>query len=661
MVGRIVRQIFEAIRNQPRRVRVLVAGAIIAATALGAALTSVVMDPRPAPSHLAGEQKTSDGPLVLTIQPLENRTGDAQLDWLGDGLASLIQDELARSRFLQIAAPASAGRTPGDPEISGGIATVSAPIVQSYVLRGEFSRTSKGLVLTTSLTDSATGRDISTEQFACKTPEDLLSISALVARFVRRRLNIQGSEQVEAIAANFAAGHVAAYESYVAGLQAFLRFDYERARKNFEAALEEEPAYAMARYRLAHTQAALGDTTTALEEIDRAERDANILPDREQRYIRAAKPYFNRDYARAEFEYKSLLNAYPHEREARQLLVYILYDRDKYLEALENARALSDLEPDSEVVWGAIAELNLRLHRYDEASTAVHRFLQLSPRNPNAHYLSGETAYLRGRLDEARPRYEAALRFDPQFGSAHLRLAYADVLQGREQDALQRLEKVAGTETLSASDRISAVFEWAYLLRAKGQCERVQGLLNQFDDLIKQEGIQVSLALALRSHCERDAGNYGEARRLAEQAVGRAPGRPTRYLLARGMAEQADGDLAALEATIAVIDKLSEGTAVPGQTERKAARYLEGLQQMAMHEPARAVAAFRDAMRGTGYAYELYALGLAEALLAAGDRVAAQNAISDAVSAPAPDNPRLDLEASRRRARDLVQEMRQLH
>ena len=654
MVGRIVRQIFEAIRNQPRRVRVLVAGAIIAATALGAALAWVVMDPRPAPSHLAGEQKTSNGPLVLTIQPFENRTGDAQLDWLGDGLASLIQDELARSRFLQIAAPASVGRTAGDPEISGGIATVSAPIVQSYVLRGEFSRTFKGLVLTTSLTDSATGRDISTEQFACKTTEDLLSISALVARFVRRRLNIQGSEQVEAIAANFAAGNVAAYESYVAGLQAFLRFDYEKARKSFEAALEEEPAYAMARYRLAHTQAALGDTTTALEEIDRAERDANILPDREQRYIRAAKPYFNRDYARAEFEYKSLLNAYPHEREARQLLVYILYDRDKYLEALENARALSDLEPDSEVVWGAIAELNLRLHRYDEASTAVHRFLQLSPRNPNAHYLSGETAYLRGRLDEGRPRYEAALRFDPQFGSAHLRLAYADVLQGREQDALERLEKVAGTETLSASDRISAVFEWAYLLRAKGQCERVQGLLNRFDDLIEQEGIQVSLALALRSHCERDAGNNREARRLSDQAVRRAPGRPTRYLLARGMAEQADGDLAALEATIAMIDKLSEGTDGPGQTERKAARYLEGLQQMATHNSSQAAAAFREATRGAGYAYELYSLGLAEALLASGDRVAAQSALQDAVSAPAPDDPRLDLETSRRRARELL-------
>ena len=43
-----------------------------------------------------------------------------------------------------------------------------------------------------------------------------------------------------------------------------------------------------------------------------------MLPEREQRYIRAAKPYFNRDYARAEFEYKSLLKAYPHEREARQ-------------------------------------------------------------------------------------------------------------------------------------------------------------------------------------------------------------------------------------------------------------------------------------------------------------------------------------------------------
>jgi hypothetical protein len=201
---------------------------------------------------------------------------------------------------------------------------------------------------------------------------------------------------------------------------------------------------------------------------------------------------------------------------------------------------------------------------------------------------------------------------------------------------------------------VAAAFEWAYLLRASGRCREANAVLDRFDGLIAQEGIRQALGLAFRSYCALDAGRAAEAVAYARQSVSKAPGVTTRYLFAQALSEIAAKDFPAADRSIAAISAPVKAGDEQHQTERKAVSYLSGLSMLARDDARGALPFFSDALREPGYEYDVYHLGHAMALQSAGESVAAEQAARRASEGGGPEDPRLDLEASRQRARLLL-------
>ena len=162
----------------------------------------------------------------------------------------------------------------------------------THVLSGEVLRTPKGLTVTSRLTDLRRNVEVGANRQEALQPDEALSASTSIASVVKQGLGLPGTEKVDVFAANFASRNISAYEAFIAGMQNFLSFDYADARQAFEMAVQKAPDFAMARYRLAHTLASLGDTDGALRQIEAAKRDAARLPSRERAYIAAAESYF---------------------------------------------------------------------------------------------------------------------------------------------------------------------------------------------------------------------------------------------------------------------------------------------------------------------------------------------------------------------------------
>jgi Flp pilus assembly protein TadD/TolB-like protein len=593
----------------------------------------------------------SDSPPIVAVLPLENLTGDRQLDWTGNGIAMLVRDDLARSRHLAVVSAARTLRLTADAE--SGYAALSrnaAAAGITHLLSGEVLNTPKGMTVATRLTDLRRNIDLTSSRQQGLAADAVLGVSTAIAAMVKQGLGVPATEKVDLFATNFATRNSSAYESFLAGMENFLRFKYEDARNAFEIALQKAPDFAMARYRLAHTLAMLGDTQGALREIRIAKRDAQALPALEQEYIAAAESYFARSYPAAEQHYRQILKNYPFETEARLFLIYILYDQNKYDEALASATALAAQEPDSEVAWGAIGDLNLRLKRFDDADRALKRYVELAPENPNAQLLLGDSMLLRRRYDEARTYYGEAIKLDPGFGSAQLQLAYVDYLTDDWNSALARFSSLATSDMHNDSDRITAAFEWAHLLRASGQCSEADQVLDRFQPKIAQEQIREALSLALRGYCELDNGNVVAARALARDAVARSPGRATRYLFLQALTEIEARDASAAETTIRAIEGEQAQADDAGESSRKAAQYLTGMLQMTRGDTAGAASSMRHASQGPGQDYDLYQLGLARALLAEGQTADAEVAARGAIAARDPGDPRIEQETSRRRA-----------
>jgi len=355
---------------------------------------------------------------IIAVLPLENLTGRKDLAWTGAAVATLVRDDLAQSHFIAVVSAARTMRLAGDHKDMQSLFSAAAEEGITHVLSGEVLRTRKGLTVTSRLTDLRRNVELGANRQEALQPDEALSFSTAIASVVKQGLGLPGTEKVDVFAANFASHNIAAYEAFIAGMQDFLAFDYSDARQSFEVAVQKAPDFAMARYRLAHTLASLGDTDGALQQIEAAKRAAVRLPSRERAYIDAADAYFKRDYAQAERQYRSLLEQHPYETEARLLLLYVLMDQARNEEALVQAETLTEQDPGDEVAWSAVADLDLKLGHYDEADNAVRRMIAIAPDNPNAYYLLGESHLFRGKYEEAAGEYRKALQADPGFGDA---------------------------------------------------------------------------------------------------------------------------------------------------------------------------------------------------------------------------------------------------
>jgi tetratricopeptide (TPR) repeat protein len=599
------------------------------------------------------QARPDDLPIVAVL-PLENLTGRKDLDWAGAGIANLVRDELAQSRFLAVVSTARTLRMTGEPKDLDRLFTAAAESGITHVLTGEILRTPKGLTITSRLTDLRRNVESGANRQEALAEDEVLGVAPSVASLVKQSLGVPGTEKVDVFAADFATRNVAAYEAYIVGLQHFLQFDYASAQQLFRTAVDKAPDFAMAHYRLAHTMVALGDTAGAMEQIEAAQADAARLSARERRYIAAGASYFARDYAAAERQYRDIVEDLPYETEARVLLLYVLHDQDRYEEALEQAEVLTAQDPGDEVASSTVADLNIKLGRYDEAAQSLQKFLQLSPDNPNAHYLVGERHFLQGQFAEAASAYRRALELDPSFADAALRLPRIELLEGRSGTALAQLLTATVAPSFSASQHISAALDASHLLRAEGRCAEAEQLLAALAGEIVAERVSQAYVLSVRALCRLDAGDVGGAESLADEALAKAPGRLTRYLFVRGLAAIERGDSASVAATIAAIRALKPPQGAGDGTEARTADYLEGLRLLEGGNASGALAPLQAATDGAGEQYALYGVALARAREATGDRRGARALLRKLLEPTPPAELMLSLEPGRREAERLL-------
>jgi TolB-like protein len=227
---------------------------------------------------------------VVAVTEIRNLSGNAELDWMGEGLANLVRTNLAQSRHAVIVSkPRWDSITRGSASTEAAYATAQAAGIE-YVFAGEFISAPAGLYLAARLTNLRTGVERAAESFDALTPETMLGTGYRLSMVARQGLQIPHTESVDSFAADFVVNNMTAYEAYVGGLEYFRRFNYARAEQSFAAALELAPAFHIARYRLAHVYMSSGRQSEAVETILAIPDDAP-LPQRDKLYIDAAKAF----------------------------------------------------------------------------------------------------------------------------------------------------------------------------------------------------------------------------------------------------------------------------------------------------------------------------------------------------------------------------------
>ncbi len=634
-----------------RWLRPIVAGIVAGVVIFGAWWASQPA-PAPAPPQPAASEPAAASDVavpVVGVVPFVNRTGDAGLDWYGEGVARLVADALAPSRHLQVVSAQRIELLLGA-ETSAELARRAAEDGIGFVMTGEILSAGQDLILASRLIATEDGRLLASHGARAPEPPGLLEAADEIARQARKGLGVPTTETVDVFAADFASDNPAAYELYLRGLRAFADYRYDEAEQAFVAALEEAPDFTMARYRLAHVLAVASRTDEALEEIRRAVSGVFSLADRDARYVRAFEAYVSRRYDDAISSYQEILQHYPYETEARYLIAHLLNATGRLDERLEMLKILARLEPDNHIVWSMSGSTHLALGNLHQAMLDLQRYVELEPESANGHHVLGDAYRAQGELDLAAEEYSTALEIDPGFYFSSVALSIVDVLRDQRDVAERRLADLASDGKAAPRHRIDAAFELAYLHQSEGRFRKAEATLKALEDIIAGEKVREAMALSVRGNCRMELGDDNAARKLIDLAVERSPGVPSRYLFTRGLLELRLGNSVALEETVAGLlqGALPEGN--PDRTEEKAAAYLRGLDRLAAGDIDDAIAELRQAVALEGYEYALYRLGLARAYLAASKLREAMATSRQAVRDVDTTKPRLDLELGRVRA-----------
>jgi tetratricopeptide (TPR) repeat protein len=172
----------------------------------------------------------------------------------------------------------------------------------------------------------------------------------------------------------------------------------------------------------------------------------------------------------AEFLLESAVVLDPNNVGAHFDYVGTLQKRQKFAEALEQARLLREKEPENPQLDMLFANQNLTVGNFEEALSIYRRRADEMPNNPGVHLTLGHALKTVGKQPEAIEAYTQAYRIKPDFGDAYWSLANLKTYQFDSEQIASMREREAARST-QLVDRYHLCFALGKALEDSGQYE----------------------------------------------------------------------------------------------------------------------------------------------------------------------------------------------
>ena len=377
--------------------------------------------------------------------------------------------------------------------------------------------------------------------------------------------------------------HVERGDAYVAEQR------YEEAILEFRNAVQQDPLFGAARYRLARAYAALNDSRHALEQFVRA---ADLLPDDATAQLDAVKALLlARQFDEARIRIEGVLQRHPTNVEAHILhasAIAGLGDLDEALETVEEAIAL---QPERASSYIELATLEMAQGRREAAQVALERALAANPRSPEALVALANLHRATGQATEGERTLRRAAEVAPESLVVNQALAEWALAGSRPQDAEAPLRRLADERDPTARLRLA---DYYVLHQRTSEAEPI------LRDLARRPESFASATIRLAG-IHYGAGRVDQAYALVDQVLASDP-RNAQLLIVKGgwqlRERKFDLALATAQAAVAVDPQLPDAHFLVGSAH--AARGRRGEAVKAYGEVLRLMPGSVDAQKALG-------------------------------------------------------------
>jgi len=427
---------------------------------------------------------TTNGNSIKTIavMPFANESGNADVDYLSDGMTESLINSLSGLPNLSVKARSSVFRYKGKEVLPR---EVGADLDVQAVLSGRFVERGDQLTLYLSLVDIQTGNQIWGDQYNRKIGE-LVSLQNQIARDVSQKLRLKLSSADEKKLAKNYTENAEAFLLYLKGRYFWNKFtqdDHLIAIEYFKQAIARDPGYALAFAGMADAYGASATNSwippkegylKAKAAVLKALELDNTLP-QGHATLGAMYMFSDFDWVAAEQEYKRAIELDPNYELTHEVYSYLLTSLSRSDEAIAEAQRALDLDPLSATLSDDLGLAYFLARRYDDAEQQHLRTLKIEPDRPDSLYQLGNIYTQRAQYDEAVAAYEKAMKLSVRSSNFLGGLGHAYGAAGRRNDARKVLGEL---QSMSTHEYVSP-YDLAIIYAALGEKDKAVEKLNE--------------------------------------------------------------------------------------------------------------------------------------------------------------------------------------
>ena len=353
----------------------------------------------------------------VAVLPFSNSGGDANTEYLSDGITESLINSLSQIPNLKVIARSSVFRYKGkqiDPQ------TVGRELQVRAVLTGRVVQIGDTLSIQTDLIDVTNQTQLWGEKYNRKV-SDVLSVEDEISQEIseKLRLTLTGPQKKQLVKHYTASAE--AYQLYWKGRYHWNKRtpeDLKEAIKNFQQAINIDPGYALAYTGLADCYVlgnllqlppkeampiALDATKKALA-IDDQLAEAHTS-------LAKIKLSFEWDWPSAESEFKRAIELNPGYATTHQWYGVYLSEMGRHDEAMRERKRAQELDPLSLPISTGVGRALFWARRYDEAIDHLRKTLDKDPKYADTHWSLGLAYEQKKMYPEALASFQKAVEY----------------------------------------------------------------------------------------------------------------------------------------------------------------------------------------------------------------------------------------------------------
>jgi serine/threonine-protein kinase len=419
----------------------------------------------------------------IAVLPFQNKSSDADTEYLSDGLAESLIYRLSQLPNLKVSPTSSVIRYKGK---DTDIAQIAKELEVDAVMSGRVSQRGDNLTISVELVDARTKKIIWAEQYDRKM-SDLLATQREIATAIAQKLELKLSGNDAKVITKRYTDNNDAYQLYLRGRYSFAKRTKDeilRAIEYFRQAIKLDPKFALAYARIAETYGSMPaypylSPKEAFPQAKAAAQQALAIDPtlaEAHTFLAYSLVIYDWNWAEAERSFKRAIELDPNNSDAhfRYGQIYLAPTENLDEAVVEIKRGL-DLEPLDINMGATLAWAYLVMGQNGSALEQARKTHDLEPSHPIGRWMLSQIYIYKGMYSEAISLDEQWLQTDPtsQFALRDAGIAYAKAGRpDKAEEMISKFREIAKTQYVPTC-RIAGIYV------ALGEKDKAFGELNK--------------------------------------------------------------------------------------------------------------------------------------------------------------------------------------